>query len=102
MLFEQPELHLHEGAAKGLASVFVDVIRDKSVHIVAETHSRHLFLEVMRQVREGRLSPEHVVLYDVSRVDGKSTFREIKIIKDADGYCEAEHHWARGLEHSGQ
>ena len=98
LLFEQPELHLHEGAAKNLASVFVDVIREKEVHIIAETHSRHLFMEVMREVRAGRLSPDDVILYDVSRCDGKSTFREVKIIKDDGGYCEAEHPWANGLE----
>jgi len=98
LLFEQPELHLHEGASKNLASVFVDVIREKAVHIISETHSRDLFLEVMRQVREGRLSPEDVVLYDVTRVDGKSRFREVRIIRSDDGYCEAEHPWARALE----
>ncbi|MCM8620629.1 MAG: AAA family ATPase [Candidatus Accumulibacter sp.] len=98
LLFEQPELHLHEAAAKNLATVFLDIIREKSVHIVAETHSRHLFLEVMRQVSAGRISPDDVVLYDVTRGDGKSAFREVKIIKDEEGYCEAEHPWAKGLE----
>jgi predicted ATPase len=98
LLFEQPELHLHDGAAKNLASVFVDVIREKGVHIVAETHSRNLFLEVMREVKAGRLKPEQVVLYDVSRVDGRSVFREVNIQMDADGHCEADHPWARGLE----
>ena len=98
LLFEQPELHLHEGAAKCLASVFVDVIREKNAHIVAETHSRDLFLEVIREVKAGRLAPEDVVLYDVARHEGKSTFREVRIVKDADGHCEADHVWARGLE----
>jgi predicted ATPase len=98
LLFEQPELHLHEGAATKLAGVFVDVIRDKGVHIVAETHSPHLFMEVMREVKAGRISANDVVLYDVTRSDGKSSFREVKITKDADGYCEANHSWATGLE----
>lgn len=98
LLFEQPELHLHEAAARNLASVFIDIIREKSVHIVAETHSRHLFLEVMSQVNAGRISPDDVVLYDVTRGDGKSNFSEVKVIKDDDGYCEAEHPWAKSLE----
>lgn len=98
LLFEQPELHLHEAAARKLATVFIDIIREKSAHIVAETHSRHLFLEVMSQVRAGRISPDDVVLYDVTRSDGKSTFREVKIIKTDDGYCEVNHPWAKSLE----
>lgn len=101
LLFEQPELHLHEGAAKGLAKVFVDVIREKGVHIIAETHSRDLFLEVIREVKSGRISPDDVVLYDVVRKDGQSTFREVRIIRDSDGHCEAEHVWAKGLEKRG-
>ena len=101
LLFEQPELHLHEGAAKGLAKVFTDVIREKKAHIIAETHSRDLFLEVIREVKAGRLSPDDVVLYDVVRKDGKSTFREVSIIRDEDGHCEADHVWAKGLEKRG-
>ena len=98
LLFEQPELHLHEGAARQLASVFVDVVRAKGVHILAETHSPHLFVELIRQVKSGRLSPNEVVLYDVVRRDGKSEFRKVDITKDADGYCEVDHPWAKGLE----
>lgn len=98
LLFEQPELHLHERAAKQLASVFVDVVREKGVHILAETHSPHLFLELIRQVKAGRLSPSEIVLYDVSRRDGRSEFRKVEIEKDESGHCEVDHPWARGLE----
>lgn len=97
LLFEQPELHLHDGAAKKLASVFVDVIRDKGVHIVAETHSRLLFLEIMNEVNAGRLNAEDVAFYDVSRADGRSVFKEIPLV-NIDGRCEAEHSWSKGLE----
>jgi len=98
LLFEQPELHLHERAAKQLASVFVDVVREKGVHILAETHSPDLFLELIRQVKAGRLSPNEIVLYDVSRREGHSEFRKVEIEKDASGHCEVDHPWTRGLE----
>ena len=68
------------------------------MHILAETHSPHLFIEILRQVKSGRLSPDEVVLYDVERRDGKSEFRRVEISKDADGHCEVDHPWARGLE----
>jgi predicted ATPase len=101
LLFEQPELHLHSGAARGLSKVFVDVIREKGAHIIAETHSRDLFLEVIQEVKAGRLSPRDVVLYDVIRKDGQSVFREVHITRDHDGYCEVDHPWSKGLEESG-
>lgn len=98
LLFEQPELHLHEGASKGLATVFVDVVREKGVHVLAETHSPHLFVELIREVKAGRLSPDEVVLYDVIRRDGRSEFRKVLIEKGSDGYCEVDHPWAKGLQ----
>lgn len=96
LLFEQPELHLHEGAATQLASVFVDVVREKSVHILAETHSPHLFIELIRQVNAGHINAADVILYDVSRKNGKSEFRKVNIEMSGDGY-EADHPWTRGL-----
>jgi hypothetical protein len=98
LLFEQPELHLHEGAARQLASVFVDVVQARQLHIVAETHSPHLFMELLRQVKLGRIKPEHIVLYDVARREGKSVFRKVEIQVDEEGNCEVDHPWARGLE----
>lgn len=98
LLFEQPELHLHEGAARHLASIFVDVVREKSAHILAETHSPHLFVEIIRQVKAGNLDASDVILYDVSRKNGKSSFRRVEIEKSADGHCEVDHPWAKGLE----
>lgn len=97
LLFEQPELHLHEGAATQLATIFVDVVREKSVHILAETHSPHLFLELIRQVKAGNISPNDVILYDVSRIGGKSEFRKVEIERSPDGHCEVDHPWAKGL-----
>jgi predicted ATPase len=98
LLFEQPELHLHEGAARKLATVFTDLIREKrNIHIVAETHSKDHFLEVMNEVKIGRIAPEDVILYEVNRIDGKSSFREVNIRRESDGYCEADHPWASEL-----
>lgn len=98
LLFEQPELHLHDGAARHLASVFVDVVKNKNSQIIAETHSRHLFHELIREVRAGRISADSVVLYDVSRKDGASKFRKVCIDVDADGHCEVDHPWGQELD----
>ena len=98
LLFEQPELHLHDGAARHLASVFVDVVKSKNSQIIAETHSRHLFHELIREIRAGRISADSVVLYDVSRKDGASKFRKVCIEVDADGNYEVDHPWGQELD----
>jgi len=61
LLFEQPELHLHPGAAKGLGSIFVEVAKKNSIKIVAETHSRELFCQILDEVRAKKISLSEIV-----------------------------------------
>lgn len=83
LLFEQPELHLHPLAQRPLASVFIDAIRKRDIHIVAETHSSQLITQFHREVRDGHLTPNEIALYRVTRQDGKSKIERMFI--DGDG-----------------
>lgn len=96
LLFEQPELHLHPAAAEKLASVFVDVSKQKNLRIVAETHSRELFMQLFRELREGRVELDDIVAYEVSREDGKSVFKRIEI-EENDGHFEVYNPWDKGI-----
>ncbi len=77
LLFEQPELHLHPLAQRPLASVFIDAIRKRDIHIVAETHSPHLFGQFQREVRAQKLQPNEIALYRVKRSEGKTQIEPI-------------------------
>jgi predicted ATPase len=97
LLFEQPELHLHEGAATKLAHIFAETSQDKSVSILLETHSRDLFYETIRLINAGDVLHSNVIAYDVERRDKASRFRRIDM--DAvDGRYEASHPWGRAME----
>jgi predicted ATPase len=93
LLFEQPELHLHPLAQRPLAKVFVDAIRKRGVHIVAETHSPWLFGQFQREIREQRLQISELALFRVKRCDGKTNIEEIPI----DGNGEIYHEWKNGF-----
>lgn len=97
LLFEQPELHLHEGAARKLAKIFTDVVSSKGVNIVAETHSRDLFFGIMNEIREGRIAHGDVVAYDVKRENGCSSYTPITLTL-VDNYLEVSHPWGKALE----
>src|ERR1039458_7251452 len=84
LLFEQPELHLHPLAQRPLASVFIDAVRKRDVHIIAETHSPHLLGQFQREVREQHLQPDEIALYRVSRSDGKTHIEPIFIDGNGD------------------
>jgi predicted ATPase len=93
LLFEQPELHLHPLAQRPLASVFVDAIHKKRIHIVAETHSPWLFGQFQRELREGNLATNEIALYRVRRIDGETRIEAIEV--DAKG--EIYHDWKSGF-----
>lgn len=96
LLFEQPELHLHSLAAKRLARVFVETIKEKKAHIVAETHSPDLFWEIMSELRLGNIKPKDIIAYKVRRESGKSVITEIKI-EEVDGEFDIYDPWQTGL-----
>lgn len=97
LLFEQPELHLHPGAARKLARVFVDAVTEKEVNIVAETHSPDLLVAMITELKEKRLALTDIVAYEVKRIGGESIYREITFTQDGD-YFEADHLWFKSLE----
>jgi len=97
LLFEQPELHLHPGAARKLAQVFVDAVTENQVKIVAETHSQDLLIAMISELKAKRLALADIVAYEVNRVGGKSTYREITFTQNGDHF-EADHPWFKSLE----
>lgn len=96
LLFEQPELHLHPAAAQKLAGVFADVVNNKDVRLVAETHSKDLFLQLLRELQAGKIALDQIAAYEVERVGGRSLFNEIHI-ENNDGHIETYDPWDKGL-----
>ena len=94
LLFEQLELHLHVLAVRPLAAVFIDAIKKKKIHIIAETHSRELFGQFLREMREGALNPADFIAYRVIRRDGCSRITPIEIDLSSFDVYEA---WEQGL-----
>lgn len=97
LLFEQPELHLHPGAARKLARVFAEAVTEKQINIVAETHSQDLLVAMISELKAKRLTLKDIAAYEVQRVDGKSVYREITFIQDGDDF-EADHPWFKSLD----
>lgn len=93
LLFEQPELHLHPLAARGLAPVFIDAVKRKKLHIVAETHAPEFFGQFVRELRANNFRREDFIAYLVKREGGCSKITEIEIDETFDIYSP----WRAGL-----
>jgi len=63
ILLEQPEIHLHPSVQSGLADVFIDVMQNRDVQIVVESHSEHLLRRLQRRVADETIGPKETALY---------------------------------------
>ncbi len=82
LLFEQPEIHLHPGAAATLADLFLDVAYRRKLQLVVETHSEYLLTRLQRRVAEAEqpyASPDHLALYFCKLQGGESTVAPVRM-----------------------
>ncbi|MCX6049686.1 MAG: DUF3696 domain-containing protein [Chloroflexi bacterium] len=79
IILEQPELHLHPSVQAGLADVFVDVIKNRNLQIILESHSEHLLHRLQLRMAEEKLLPSDVALYFTQIKQGESKLEELAI-----------------------
>lgn len=102
-VIQQPELHLHPALQAALGDVFVEHA-DKTHQIIAETHSEHLLLRVLKRIRqttqgkapapELKVHPDDVVVaYFDPKPDGTTTVKRLRISEDG----EFLDRWPRGF-----
>ncbi len=63
ILLEQPEIHLHPSVQMGLADVFIDVMKNRNIQVIIESHSEHLLTRLQRRLAEKTLKKKDVALY---------------------------------------
>lgn len=83
LILEQPEIHLHPSVQADLADVFVDVVNERKVQIIVESHSEHLLRRLQRRIAEGDLAHGDTALYFCQLENGASQMRELKV--DSEG-----------------
>ena len=60
LILENPEAHLHPKVQSELADVFIDVVKNRKVQIILESHSEHLLLRLMRRIAEYGVEEEGI------------------------------------------
>jgi hypothetical protein len=79
LLLEQPEMHLHPSAQAGLADVLIDVVNNRNVQIIVESHSEHLLARLQRRIAEEAISPEKTALYFCKMEAGESKIDRLQL-----------------------
>ena len=79
LILEQPEAHLHPKVQSELADVLIDVVRNRNVQIILESHSENLLLRLTRRIAEGQIPAEDMVLYSCKINDGISEIEQLEM-----------------------
>lgn len=79
IVLEQPEIHLHPRVQAGLADVFVEVVKQRKIQIVLESHSEHLLRRLQVRMAEERIAKQDAALYFCSTKNGQSVLTELEL-----------------------
>ena len=95
LLIEQPELHLHPAMQAELGEYMARSVVDGSGRqIIAETHSEHLILRIMKLVRTNRISKDDIQIIYVDQDDSGMSFVNPIRLTDQGRFSTA---WPRGF-----
>ncbi|MCG9126293.1 DUF3696 domain-containing protein [Candidatus Poribacteria bacterium] len=79
IILEQPEIHLHPKVQSDLADVLIDVVKNRKVQIILESHSALLLHRLQRRIAEEQIDPKDTALYFCQINDGTSEIDRLKV-----------------------
>ena len=79
ILLEHPEIHLHPSVQADLADLFIEVVKERNVQIIVESHSEHLLRRLQRRIAEERIDSSDTALYFCEFSEQASQARELEV-----------------------
>ena len=79
LILEQPGIHLHPKAQADLADLFLEVIKERNLQILVESHSEHIFTRLQRRIAEKQIHHDDVALHFCRNTDSVSTIEQLEI-----------------------
>ena len=79
LILEQPGVHLHPMAQAQLADLFLDVIAERNLQILVESHSEHLLTRLQLRIAEQKIPANKTALYFCETENGVSNIKPLEI-----------------------
>lgn len=79
LILEQPGIHLHPKVQSQLADLLIEVITERNLQILIESHSEHLLNRLQRRVAEERIAADQTALYFCRNDEGISNIDRLKM-----------------------
>lgn len=79
LILEQPEAHLHPRVQSELADLLVEVVKERQLQIILESHSEHLLIRLMRRIAEEQISADDTAFYFCEMNEGVSEIERLNV-----------------------
>ena len=79
IILEQPEIHLHPSVQAALADAFIDVVNERNVQIIVESHSEHFLRRLQRRIAEQKIPEKMTSLYFCRVENGVSRIERLDV-----------------------
>ncbi len=79
LILEQPEAHLHPKVQSELADLLIEVVKNRGLQIIFESHSEHLLIRLMRRIAEEQISAADTAFYFCEMNEGVSEIEGLNV-----------------------
>jgi predicted ATPase len=79
LILEQPGVHLHPKAQADLADLLIEIIAERNLQILVESHSEHLLNRLQRRIAEEKISVDKTALHFCRNDEGISNIEQLKL-----------------------
>ena len=79
LILEQPGIHLHPKAQADLADLLIEVITERNLQILIESHSEHLLTRLQLRIAEQKITANETALYFCENENGVSTIKSLDV-----------------------
>ena len=79
VILEQPGIHLHPKAQADLADLLIEVITERNLQILIESHSEHLLTRLQLGIAGQKIASDQTALYFCENENGVSTIKSLDV-----------------------
>ena len=79
LILEQPGMHLHPKVQSQLADLLIEVVTERNLQVLVESHSEHLLNRLQRRVAEEKIGADQTAVYFCQNDKGVSTIEHLEM-----------------------
>jgi len=79
LILEQPGMHLHPKVQSQLADLLIEVVTERNLQVLVESHSEHLLNRLQRRIAEEKMAVDKTALYFCRNNSGVSACERLEV-----------------------